>query len=103
MAKIHDLIEKKKLRDRAKKSGELPHEFLLRVSRGEPVLHYVENDDGTIEQKQFVPTWRERIKAAEMVAPYFAPKLASQVVNMSNTSEELADVFKNHVAKELPV
>ena len=49
---------------RAKSTGELPHEFLLRVVRGESI------DDQ-------VPTLEQRIAAAVSVAPYFAPKLAA--------------------------
>ena len=48
--------------ERAKATGELPHEFLLRVSRGEPI-------DGK------KPKPSERIDAAKAAAPYFAPKL----------------------------
>jgi hypothetical protein len=48
----------------AKATGELPHEFLLRVVRGECI------DD------QY-PTLGQRIAAAVSAAPYFAPKLAA--------------------------
>ena len=53
----------REIADRAAAAGELPHEFLLRVMRGEAV-------DGT------VPTFAELIDAAKAAAPYFAPKLA---------------------------
>jgi hypothetical protein len=49
---------------RAKSTGELPHEFLLRVVRGERI----DNE---------VPSLEQRIAAAVSVAPYFAPKLAA--------------------------
>lgn len=49
---------------RAKSTGELPHEFLLRVVRGEMI------DDR-------IPTLEQRISAAVSVAPYFAPKLTA--------------------------
>ena len=48
----------------AKSTGELPHEFLLRVVRGE-----------TIDEQ--IPSLEQRIAAAVSVAPYFAPKLAA--------------------------
>ena len=48
----------------AKATGELPHEFLLRVVRGESI-----GDQA--------PTLEQRIAAAVSVAPYFAPKLAA--------------------------
>ena len=46
----------------------LPHEFLLRVVRGEEI-------DG------YKPTFHDRMFAAKSAAPYFAPKLASIVVD----------------------
>lgn len=48
---------------KAKASGELPHQFLLRIVRGEAI-------DG--EQ----PSLQMRIAAAVSAAPYFAPRLA---------------------------
>lgn len=47
----------------ARARGELPHEFLARVARGEMI-------DG------YQPTFKERQEAASAAAPYFAPKLA---------------------------
>lgn len=47
----------------AAKTGELPHEFLLRVSRG-----------GMVDGRE--PTFEERLDAAKAAAPYYAPKLA---------------------------
>jgi hypothetical protein len=49
---------------RPKSTGELPHEFLLRVVRGESI-------------DEQVLTLEQRIAAAVSVAPYFAPKLAA--------------------------
>lgn len=51
----------------ATKTGELPHEFLLRVSRGE-----------TIDGEN--PAFDKRIDAAKAAAPYFAPRLATATV-----------------------
>lgn len=48
--------------ERAKVTGELPHEFLLRVSRGEPI-------DGDS------PSLQMRVDAAKAAAPYFAARL----------------------------
>lgn len=59
-----------KARDEAAKTGELPHEFLLRVSRGETVAGYT-------------PTFNERVDAAKAAAPYYAPKLGSTDVNLN--------------------
>lgn len=49
---------------RAKSSGELPHEFLLRIVRGEKI-------------GETSPSLEQRIHAAIASAPYFAPKLTA--------------------------
>lgn len=51
-------------REAAKATGELPHEFLLRVARGEVI-------DG------MPPEFKDRMAAAVAAAPYYAPKLSS--------------------------
>ena len=66
-------------------TGELPHEFLLRVSRGEPFVeaHCIKTkaEDGSVRDEWMGrtrrPTADERISAATSAAPYYAPKLAS--------------------------
>lgn len=52
----------------AQSSGELPHEFLLRVARGEKI------GDGP---EGHVPTFAERIAAAKEAAPFYAPRLST--------------------------
>ena len=54
----------REIADRAATAGELPHEFLLRIVRGEAI-------DG------MVPTFADRLDAAKAAAPYFAPRLAA--------------------------
>ena len=49
--------------EKAREGGELPHEFLLRIARGESI-------DGE------APSLTMRVDAAKAAAPYFAPKLA---------------------------
>src|ERR1700704_5836509 len=56
-------------RQAAAATGELPHQFLLRVMRGEPI------EDHT-------PTFEERLDAAKAAAPYYAPRLATQQVKL---------------------
>jgi hypothetical protein len=51
-------------REKAAESGQLPHEFLLSVSRGEMIGGHI-------------PTFKERMDAANAAAPYYAPKLSS--------------------------
>ena len=58
--------------EKAKATGDLPHEFLLRVVRGESI-------DG------MSPSIEQRIHAAIAAAPYFAPKLAAIEQRVENT------------------
>jgi hypothetical protein len=66
-------------RERAAAAGELPHEFLLRISRGEPIEGHK-------------PTFSERVDAAKVAAPYYAPKLASMTVQQPRRPFEVPDV-----------
>lgn len=54
-------------------TGELPHQFLLRVSRG-----------GEVDGRE--PTFEERLDAAKAAAPYFAPKLAQVEQKIETTT-----------------
>lgn len=63
-----------------KDGGLLPHEFLLKVSRGEPI-------DG------HHPTFQERVEAAKAAAPYFQPKLAQ-------IQQEVKAEFKGVLSEE---
>lgn len=59
---------RKLMRARAADDGELPHEFLLRIARGEAITM----TNGVI----FEPNIDMRIHCAIACAPYWAPKLA---------------------------
>lgn len=83
----------KKAIEEAKATGELPHERLLKISRGEPVLHHrkVEHRNkktGQITKVEYVeelhyPSFKEQVIASEAAAPYYAPKLLSQKIDLS--------------------
>lgn len=104
-----------KAREEAAASGLLPHEWLLMVARGEP-----------IEQKRWVETTGPRGKvtrelvtdivypdlpmrqdSAKAAAPYYAPRLAAQTVDMNATmglhklSDEELDAKLMLLAKQL--
>ena len=64
-------------RDAALAQGELPHVFLLRVMRGEPISQFFYDQDGFIVEKKWLPSAEERVDAAKAAAPYHAPKLQS--------------------------
>lgn len=69
-------------REIAARTGELPHEVLLRVSRGETI-------DG------YKPSFAERMDAAKAAAPYYAPKLAATTLEATFrptvAAEDLSD------------
>lgn len=54
----------KQARAKAEATGQLPHEFLLAVVRGE-------------KMGKWTPKPAQRIDAAKAAAPYFAPKMAA--------------------------
>ena len=68
--------------ERAKQTGELPHEFLLRVTRC-PEGQKVDGHKVTFE---------ERVEAAKAAAPYFAPKLASTTVHDPNSGMKVLNI-----------
>ena len=69
-------------RRRAALTGDLPHEFLLRIMRGE-MINGIKPD---------LPT---RIDCAKAAAPYYAPKLAQVQVLESLSDEDLDFIIKN--------
>lgn len=75
----------------ARESGELPHEFLLRVARGEPIETVELAEDGTPTEKTIYPTFSDRVDAANQCANYFAPKLTAQQVENMDPVAEMTD------------
>lgn len=82
----------------AKLSGILPHEFLLNIVRGEPIVQRyaidIKDDYGVvveqkIYEKEVYPTMEARTEAAKAAAPYFAPRLATQVVTIRGREDVL--------------
>lgn len=78
-------------REKAALTGELPHEFLLRVGRGETIGEHV-------------PTFQERVDAAKAAAPYFAPKLAGASIELTTkeSARTLSDEQLEAIAKGEP-
>lgn len=56
--------------EKARSTGEMPHEFLLRVARGEVIQ--MNTAAGPVEYR---PSFGERVNAAINAAPYFVPRL----------------------------
>lgn len=94
----------------AKKAGLLPHEWLLKVSRGEPIPHmqwHIKYDKkGEEISRELVEIavyadFATRIDAAKAAAPFFAPKLAPQPVGQGTPTSAVE--MLRAVADKLPV
>lgn len=100
-----------KAKQAAMETGLLPHEWLLKVSRGEPIEHkrwVVKYDKNGKEVGRELVTeevyadFPTRIDASKAAAPFYAPKLATQTVSVTNNTDAVADTLKE-IAKVLPV
>jgi len=69
-----------KAREEAAKTGDLPHEFLLQVMRGNRIAGHK-------------PTFAERMDAAKAAAPYYAPRLAAVAANVNPTNDPIRDLL----------
>lgn len=74
------------VRKRAIESGKLPHEILLQIARGEPIDHHVWDPEKKAYVKRTIyPPWEDRVDAAKAAAPFFAPRLAAQIIKTPGT------------------
>lgn len=87
MATLSDKNLNKNIRQMARMSGQLPHEFLLHVCRGEVVVEKYLDDEGLVQEREVYPDISMRIDAAKAAAPFFAPKLSVQQVDMSASAD----------------
>ncbi|MEB2499549.1 hypothetical protein [Burkholderia cenocepacia] len=94
-------------RERAAQTGELPHEFLLRVVRGEDAFFDSVQVNGESVEIQRKPTFAERVDAAKAAAPYFQPRLAATEIehrgglSLDRLAESVTPETNVAVAKEL--
>jgi hypothetical protein len=97
-------------REAALATGLLPHEWLLKIARGEPIVQkrWVHDFDkeGRSLSRELVedvvfPTIDQRIDCAKAAAPYYAARISIQH-NTHSSTEDLATVMKE-VAGKLPV
>ena len=81
-------------REEAKATGLLPHEWLLKVARGEPIeqkrWEAKHDKKGNVVSKELItdivyPDLPMRQDSAKAAAPFYAPKLAAQTVDMNAT------------------
>lgn len=87
MATLSDKNLNKNIRQMARMSGQLPHEFLLHVCRGDVVVEKYLDDEGLVQEREVYPDIGMRIDAAKAAAPFFAPKLSVQQVDMSASAD----------------
>lgn len=87
-------------RKQARESGELPHEFLLRVARGEPIDIVELNEEGLRIAKIYYPTFSDRVECANACANYFAPKLTAQQTESMDPVSEMTDEELNRKLAE---
>lgn len=99
----------------AKSSGLMPHDILLKAARGEmfniKTLVIVKHKSGPNKgeekerrwlETEYYPSYSEQIEAARSAAPYFMPKLATQVIKTDDaTADALTQVMKE-LAGKLP-
>ena len=98
--------------------GLLPHEWLLKITRGEAIeqrSYIVKRDrNGKIKSKELViedvyPNLEQRIDCAKAAASYYAPKLSTQQVTASlglsanpDEVQEVASKILGAIAAALP-
>lgn len=80
-------------------TGELPHEFLLRVSRGEVITRRVIGEDGKVTEIREDYDFPMRMDAAKSAAPYFAPKISTVEVIHGVPDDELDNIIAQLAAQ----
>ena len=95
-------------REQAKEMGLLPHEWLLKITRGEPIVQSrwvdVVDSKGKITGREVItglvyPDLQMRQDSAKAAAPYYAPRLATQVVTIRGR-EDLLNSFTDQQLDE---
>lgn len=95
----------------AMQTGLLPHEWLLKVARGEEIEQKrwkVKFDkQGNEVSRELItemihPDFTTRTDCAKAAAPYYAPRLAVQTIGTTPNSDKVAEVLKV-MADKLPV
>lgn len=82
-------------REKAKSTGQLPHEFLLSIARGEAIFREeIDPASGRIVKVQEQYDFEARKDAAKAAAPYFAPKISTVEVIHGVTDDELDNIIK---------
>lgn len=87
-------------REKARATGELPHEFLLRIARGEVITRKI-LDPATGAQIEIVEDYdfEARRDAAKAAAPYFAPKISTVEIIKGVQDDELDSIIAELAAQ----
>lgn len=97
-------------REEAAKTGLLPHEWLLKVARGEPIEQTFWKDEldarGNFKGKKLVteevyPSLEMRADSAKAAAPYYAPRLATQVITLRGREDLLNSMTDDQLEKAI--
>lgn len=89
----------KEARERAQETGELPHEILLSIARGNPqpvrsVAYDEDSGEITVKITGYeIPDLEQRKDAAKAGAPYFAPKISTVEVISGVSDDELDNII----------
>ena len=87
-------------REKAALTGDMPHEFLLRVARGEVIPYKVlDQDTGEVRTEYTVPNFEQRVDAAKAAAPYYAPKISTVEVITGVSENELDAIIASAAAE----
>jgi hypothetical protein len=95
----------------ASATGLLPHEWLLKVARGEGVKHRSwvpkRNETGQITgfdliEEEYYADFETRVEAAKAAAPFYAAKLSAQTVSVAGTETDMVAVL-NQLAVSMKV
>lgn len=89
-------------RERAQETGQLPHEILLDMARGEPQLQIEVDAQGRRTEKWVSIDLDARRDAAKAAAPYYAPKISTVEV-IGGVADEQLDEFIARLAAEAGV
>jgi hypothetical protein len=101
-----------KAKQAAMETGLLPHEWLLKVSRGEGIIHkrwVVKHDaKGNVRSRELIEEeiysdFATRLDAAKAAAPFYAPKLAAQTVSLGDGNSNAVAKALTDIAGKLPV
>lgn len=90
----------KEARERAQATGQLPHEIMLDIARGNPQHEkHVNPETGEIVVRVVSVPIDMRLDAAKAAAPYYAPKISTVEVIAGVTNDDLDSLIAQLAAE----